>query len=162
MTEAQLRVAEAEANLVEAKAQARGQRVEDARAKLREVRNQAKLFRRELRKITAEVLAGDQGAARCRGQLADVDAAIWQLNNAPRDILDEPCGDEAELTTLRRQRQEVIADLRACEAMTGRRLRAVEIANSLQYLQCTANNLLNVIEHHGELKAGWEGSVNRV
>jgi chromosome segregation ATPase len=155
-------VLEAEGALARAKAEARRAAVEDAKKKLKQLRAEAKELKRELADIAKEVEEYNITVAKLRGELNRVNAAIAQLGAPSSDPLDDPADHEKDLAALRAYHAEIIGELKAAEKLDARRARGIEIGHTLTHLHSVANNLLNIIEHDGQLVAGWEGGVSGV
>ncbi len=152
-------VMDAEAALAKARAEAREQRIEDAKVELKAVRARAKQMRKELVAIIAEVAQSDQAIARLRAELAGIDESIGR-RSTPTDLLDDPEDREEELVALRAYRKEVEEKLRIEANGAPNRITGVELKQALEHLQFVAANLLNTIENDGRI--GWQGGVSRI
>jgi len=163
MSTAQQAVTVAANNLQQAKAAIRAERVDDAKRELKQLRADAKALRAELATITRRVRTGDMTVTGARAELYKIDATIATLrSNRRKDLLADPADVEQEIAAWQEHRKEVFARLEAGMALTEGRTRAIDIAKELERLQHVAANLRNLIEHGGQLRAGWEGSLNYV
>jgi chromosome segregation ATPase len=144
-------VAEAEASLQKAKADALEQRVAEARQQLKEVRARAKQLRKEHAVVTAKINETDAIVNAGRAEVVRVEAAIVaRQNHTQDDVLAEPDDFEDDLETLVAYRQEVIQKMALASQQGGDRTRQAEIVLQVQHLQDMALNLVNIIENGGK------------
>jgi len=142
---------------------ARKQRVREAEEQLAKLRRDAKKLKAELNSISGRVAEGDRIVMSARDQLHNIDGEIAQLRSERgKDVLLDPEDIATEIETLRKRREQVFERLKAGEAMTAGRQRAIEIASTLTQMQHAAANLKNLIENGGKPKNGWEGGIFRV
>jgi chromosome segregation ATPase len=160
MSTAQQTVVEAREQLNRAEANAASERKAEAHKKLKQVRTEAKLLRRELITLAGAIEQSDLTLATLRAELSATEGSIARLSAPSPDVLDDPEDYEEDLTALRAYRQEVAAKLQAAQDRAPSRIRAAEVKQELEQLQYVAANLVNLIENNG--RYGWQGGVSVV
>lgn len=160
-----LTVADATAQLHDARKAEAARRVADAQAQLKTIRRQAKTLKAEAETIVPEVKQADTTVTAARSALYRIDQELSQLSSLKNgSLLDDPEDEEREayIAALHEHRAEVFKKLEAGIAKQGHRMRAIEIQNELNRLEWVVKNLTELIANGGQPKNGWEGGVFRV
>jgi len=143
-------VAEAEAALFKAKAEAQAAKVEEAKAQLKELRVQAKKWRARLAVVGGEIRQRDARVAALLAEREKVDYAIGVRTSPNGDLLFDPDDFTEQVEDLKAYREEIIEKARAENERGASRDEATTINQELIRLQFVARSLVNIIENRGK------------